>query len=212
MGYFLAVSAFKSDAPADVCRVITEYMNRYELGCSPITAETDPDEKTDALIFNPRNGWTVVMWPSYFNIHDFAFVRSVAPGHKLLISTVHVYDDDYWEHLCHSGETELHAFCSEPKYWGDEGPEYQLVSGYNSEPNRLASALGVSPEVIKPYLVIGSEAGEAQAHPDDEFALWDFWVFTDFWRRLGIHYPDSTSSVFTTLRIDKDFMKKLPTR
>jgi hypothetical protein len=27
-------------------------------------------------------------------------------------------------------------------------------------------------------------------NPDDMFDLGDVWVFVDFWRRLGIRYPD----------------------
>jgi len=65
----------------------------------------------------PANGWTVVLWPAYFNPHDFALARSVASSSGWVIRTVHVYDGDCWEHLSTPGSTELHSYCSRPTYW-----------------------------------------------------------------------------------------------
>jgi hypothetical protein len=154
-----------------------------------------------------------VLWPRYFNIHDFPLARAVASARSWLVSTVHVYDGDYWEHLCCSGGAELHAFGSRPRYWQDDAPaDYQRMMAYATEPSRLAAALGVSPQVIQPYLVDVDALSdpEAKALPDDEATLGDIWVFVDFWRRLGIVFPTPPQNRAAVLRVGLNVAKKLP--
>ena len=213
MGYFLAVTGFRTESVADVARVITEHMKSHGVPCESVPVASPPNHERDAQIYAPVTGWTIVLWPEYFNIHDFPLVRTLAAAQGWLASTVHVYDDEYWEHLCCSGDTELHAFCSRPRFWEQESPDdFQRMSAYDTESSRLASALGISPQVIQPYIVdVDSLANpEAKAHPDDQFALGDFWVFTDFWRRLGIAYPTPPQNLAAVLRLGLNVAKKLP--
>jgi hypothetical protein len=213
MGYFLAVSAFKTELVADVARVITDHMKAHDVPCESVPVASPPNDQRDAQIYAPVAGWTVVLWPEYFNIHDFPLVRSLAASQDWLISTIHVYDDEYWEHLCCSGTRELHAFCSRPRFWEEESPdEFQHMSAYNTEPSRLASAAGTSPQVIQSYLVDVDSlpSPEAKAYSDDEFAIGDFWVFVDFWRRLGITYPIPPQNLAAVLRLGLNVRKKLP--
>lgn len=142
MGYFLAVAAFKTDSVADLARVVTDHMKSYGVPCESVPVDSQLDPQHDAQIYAPVADWTVILWPAYFNIHDFPLVRTLAASQGWLVSTVHVYDDEYWEHLCCSGGTELHTFCSRSRFWEEESPDdFQRMSGYDTEPSRLASPL-----------------------------------------------------------------------
>ncbi len=213
MGYFLAVTAFRIDSVAGLTRIVTNHMNAHSVSCESIPVDSPPDHQRDAQIYAPVNGWTVILWPEYFNLHDFPLVRTLAASQQWLISTVHVYDGEYWEHLCCSGDTEVHAFCSRPGFWKEESPDdFHLMSGYNTEPSRLASCVGISPQVVQPYIVdVGSLPNpEVKAHLTDEFTLGNFWVFVDFWRRLGIMYPVPPQNLAAVLRFGLNVRKNLP--
>jgi hypothetical protein len=213
MGNFLAVSAFRFQPVDLVSQAIVEYAMRYSVSVEVQPSIDFVGGRTDAQVYEPANDWTVVLWPDYFNIHDFPFVRAIAATKGWMVSTVHVYDGDYWEHLCCSGQSELHLFNSRPAYWKDDADEdYSRIQKYDSSPSRLAEALGIAPSSIQPYLVDVEPLADlqAKAFPDDEYSLANFWVFIDFWKRLGIKYPDPPHRLGAILRIGEDFMDKLP--
>ena len=213
MGHFLAVTAFHSDSVADVSAALSDYLASHGVAVEMISSAAAPDSGRDAQIYEPINGWTVVLWPAYFNLHDFPFARSIATARNWLVSTVHVYDDEYWEHLAHNGATELHAICSRPNFWKDESPyDFERTARYDSSPERLAAAVGASTATIQPYLADADSlaAFDSKAHPDDQFPISDFWVFTDFWRRIGISYPTPPQNLATILRLGRNFARKLP--
>jgi hypothetical protein len=144
MGYFLAVTGFRRDSLADVTAAITDYMASHDVQAELVPVESQPNHRRDTQVYAPVDGWTVVLWPEYFNIHDFPLARAVAATRNWLVSTIHVYDDEYWEHLCYSGHTELHAFCSRPYFWQDESlDDFQRVMAYATKPSRLASVLSI---------------------------------------------------------------------
>lgn len=225
MGHFLAVTAFRTESVHSVTEAISNYVKHREVSIEILPSTAEVDESTDVTVYLPQDGWCVVLWPMYFNIHDFAFVREItstelATGSSTVtnlsqsfstVSTIHVYDGDYWEHLfCANGE-ELHLFCSNPDYWGDEGEDGgQQV--YKIDPEKMCACLKVDPAKIRPYLVNAGELdGKEKAFEQDEFELGDIWVITDFWRQLGITYPDPPdSNVAAVLRLASDFSSRLP--
>lgn len=210
----LAVTAFKSNSVDDVARAITDYVKSHGVSCESVAIEPEPKGKYEAFVFSPVNGWTVVCWPSWFYTYDFPFARTLAASQGWLVSSIHIFDDEAcWEHLCCSGRAELHAFCSRPHILAELSPAYfQRALRYNSEPSRLASAVGISPLVIQPYLVDldSLTTPEAKAHHDDEFTLEDCWVIVDFWRRVGITYPCPEAKLAAALRFGVNFSEKLP--
>ena len=213
MGHFLAVTAIRSESTQEVTRAVCDYLKSHAVDYELVPATTPLSEDRDAQLLAPSSGWSVVVWPTYFNVHDFALAKSLASREGWLISTVHVYDGDYWEHLALQGSTELHAYCSRPNYWADEPTELARVSAFDSSPNRLASAIGVPASALAPYLVDvdALSPNEGKAQPSDRFALDDFWVFTDFWRQLGIAYPDLTvTAASVVIRLSRWFGKRLP--
>ena len=191
-----------------------EYMQSREVTYEVVSGSSPPQQDRDAQLFSSAGGWIVILWPDYFNVHDFAVARSLASTEGWLICTVHVYDGDYWEHLAVQGTGELHSYCSRPSYWQNEAAEAELerVSRFNPSPDRLAAAIGIPASTLTPYMVdVDTLASDStKAHPDDQFALGDFWVFTDFWNRLGIQYPDPPNNPASIVRLYKWFAKRLP--
>ncbi len=213
MGYFLAVTGFRTNVLEDVTTAIADYVAFYSVRVEFVQAESKPDYRRDAQVYAPVDGWIVVLWPEYFNLHDFPLVRSVAAARNWLVSTVHVYDGEYWEHLCCAGSKELHAFCSRPHFWENDSLDaFQQIMSYAFEPTRLATVLGIPERIIQPYLVDTDTLSdpEVKAHTGDEFALGDFWVFVDFWRHLGISYPNPPNGLAAVMRLSTGFDKKLP--
>ena len=233
MGYFLAVSAFQDSTVEKLAQAIQQYAAEFGVACQifdPPQNESSP--KTDTTVFSPTNGWTIVLWPEYFNIHDFPICEVLSDRLSTLVSTIHVYDGDYWAHgLFEKGQL-IDQFCSQPGYFAEnlEIAE-QMKARWQGNPEAVASRFKVPVDVVRGYLVHFSPSEENvpqprsllsflkrrkprvsdhKVKPDDEFELDNFWVFTDFWKRLGIHYPDDMTGWARLLRLASDFTNHLP--
>ncbi len=212
MGNFLAVSAFRNQSADAVVRHVVAYAERRGVSCKPQT-EKETDESCDAKIFAQGDDWSVILWPEYFN-DDIELCRALSRETDGLISTVHVYDGDYWAHaLLDHGEV-VDLFASAPGYFAAPAAESeQLGKKWAGNAKAMAARLSVTEESLAPYLVhVTPENADAlgKAFADDEFERSDFWVFTDFWRRIGIHYPEDVNKYQRVLRFGADFGKKLP--
>ncbi len=212
MSHFFAVTAFRTDSSQEVLSAVADYLSMHRVAHEPVLSGP-PDHGRDALIYAPVNGWTVVFWPETFNLYDVPLAASIAASRGWLVSTVHVYDGEYWEHFAFQGAVQIHAFASRPHFWEDESEQdFTRMMGYDSSPLRLAQAVGVVPEAVQPYLVDADQVSEDQkAFPDDPYGLGDFWVFTSFWMRLGIAYPTPYVGLVASLRLWRFFSKRLPT-
>lgn len=196
MGYFLAVSAFRGLAPTELATAVCEYAREHDVGGE--LGDGEPGDPSTAVVYAPKDGWTVVLWPPYFNVHDVPLCSALSGTLGVVASTVHVVDDDYWVHtLCADGRV-VDRFCSEP--------EVRPV-GWEGDAEALARELGADGGVLRAYL---TEPRPARAFPDDEFTLDDFWVFTDFWRRLGVPYPDDVGAYELAIQFADDFGDRLP--
>lgn len=108
----------------------------------------------------------------------------------------------------------LDQFCSWPTYFASEsGDEARLRANWSGRPEIVATEFGVSASVIAPYFTQQDLGGARQdkAHPDDRFPPRDFWVFTDFWKQLGIVYQSEADAAAARIRLDDDFLSKIPT-
>ena len=209
MGYFLAVSAFKNQPVEAVAKCTASYTGKHGVGCKPKSdGQTNLNPKTDAAIYAPANGWTVVLWPAYFNIHDIEACRALSEQMQAVVATVHVYDDAYWTNVLFDQGRRLDQFASIPNYF-EGGPE--IAQRWGGDASVVARAMSVPEAQIAPYFAKIGEADLGKAFVDDEFELSNFWVFTDFWRRIGIRYPADVSKCALQLRLDKGFGQKLPT-
>jgi hypothetical protein len=216
MGLFLAVTAIRAEH-SRVANAVCQYAQTHGVKCKGIEfAEgRGPSDRTDASIFRLENGWSRVLWPAYFNVHDFPVAQFLSAELSTLVSTINVYDGDTWAHGLFENGEELDRFGSVPSLYAEGEDNLEaVVAAWSGKPNVVAAAVGCSPEVLSRYFQHAPEGGfdenEAKAFPDDEFDRNDVWVLVDFWRRMGITYPDG-SPPDAHLRMEKDFSKKLPT-
>jgi len=212
----LAVTAIRDVSIIDVEDGILSYLRRNGVSSKIVEPGYTEDDSHDCQIFENQKDWTIILWPEFFNIHDQPLARRLAGERGWFVSTISVYDGDYWMHLCCKGAQELHRFCSWPTYWaGEDEATVAEALNFDIEPSRLAVEVGVESSMIQPYLVDVEplmRAEPVKAHEDDEFPLQNMWVFTDFWRRMGVIYPDlSKIRPVRTLRLAPGFSSRLPT-
>ena len=237
MGHFLAVSAFKTGAADAVCQAIAEYCGTFNVSCETADKGASFVDDTDAFVHVVGHGWVVVLWPNYFNVHDFPLCQSLSSRKQWVVATVHVYDGDYWEHLFLNHGEVLHKFSSWPDYHIAKKAEAERAkTEWKGDPTALAEFLAIPVESISRYMVhmpltppqpakkksffslFGKKPDlppapvqATKAYDDDHFDLEDFWVFTDFWLKLGIRYPDPPDAgVVRVLRLDERFGDLLP--
>ncbi|QGM46222.1 hypothetical protein [Methylocystis heyeri] len=209
MGLFLAASAFRRADPQEIAQACRDYFLSHGVDIETVPPGAPIDYASDVVVYEPQGDWAVVLWPQYFGVNVGAAACAIAGEKDWLISTVKIYDGAYWEHLAHLHGAEIHSHCSRPGYWDEEG----AVSDWDSDPEELAEASGVSADALRPYLVDAAklESAEAKAFPEDRHELADVWVFSDFWRRLGVSFPEPDDKPAKVLRImTADFLDKLP--
>ena len=168
---------------------------------------TGPDvAKAQVTLYASSDEWTVTCWPGAGP--PAAAAEAVSRELQTVASVISVYDGDFWTHVLFDRGRERDRFASMPDYF-EEDPEWveQLRREWLGNPAIVAATLGRSVDQISPYLV--HESGEelevdewgayifppyqepAKAFPDDSAPIGVPWVFVDFWRRVGITYPDA---------------------
>lgn len=251
MGHFFATTAFRTAGEGSVRDAVFDYLKSHDVHAEP--AESGSlDEATDIIIHNQKNGWVVVDWPQYFGLHDFPFAEIASDQMRIDISTIHIYDGDFWEHYYVSSGKPIFFFCSQPDYFGLENSPYRV--GYPADVEQLCRHLKIDKSDVDRYLVdsalaeqeTGSQeearpeggniflflirllayhvrrfensknspaqtaSAPEKAYPSDEFAVDNIWVFVDFWAKLGIRYSEAEENIYSVMRIEREFGKKLP--
>jgi hypothetical protein len=69
MGLFLAVSAFRTEQAGQVLTAVEGFFALHGLPAQRVEvdqADADDRGRNEVLIYAATNGWTVVLWPSFF--------------------------------------------------------------------------------------------------------------------------------------------------
>ena len=131
MGLFLAVTAIRAEH-AHVMEAICRYAQGHGVRCQAMDAANgrEPSEHTDVAIFRSVDGWSRVLWPVYFNVHDFPVAKFLSAELGTMVSTINVYDGQAWSHGLFEGGEELDRFCSMPSLdaEGAEQPEAAVAA------------------------------------------------------------------------------------
>lgn len=114
MSHFLAVSAFRNLTPEDLAGHLLGYADEFGMACEEYLDGEDPDPAHDASVFAPQDGWTVIVWPSRFVVHDIPACRSLSRAAVTQASTIHIVDDAYWAHVFFDRGRTVDQFCSNP--------------------------------------------------------------------------------------------------
>ncbi|MBI5536673.1 MAG: hypothetical protein HY898_28395 [Deltaproteobacteria bacterium] len=209
MGLFLAASAFRNRSAADVADTIRAYASKFGSAAEPC-GPSDPETPEDVHVYAPAQGWTVVRWPAFFNVHDVPFCLDGSHNLRTLVSTVHIYDGDYWAHFLMENGALLDRFASWPDYFDPELPDAARAQ-WKGNPELIASKAGCDPTAIRPYLVHPDpeDPPPGKAAEDDAFELADVRVFADLWRRMGIRWDTAAASALR-MQLDRKYGTHLP--
>jgi hypothetical protein len=166
------------------------------------------------------------MWPTYFA--DAPAAAAISAELDLLTSTVSIHDGDYWRHLLIRSGQVLDRFATKPDYFTDNPAEIAATAtAWAGCATILADAFDRRSGDVAPYLIQdltevddgdgdGDEEMEepdpelGKAFDDDKFDRAEPWVFVDFWRRMGITYPDDVTAFERRLRLAPGWLNKLP--
>jgi hypothetical protein len=212
MGNFVAVTAVRKGSAEAVAQAIVDYTRAHGLDSAVLSGNPGVDSQR-AGVFAPVDGWTTVLWPPFFNIHDIAAAIALSSSTHALVSTMHIYDDEYWVHVLVRAGAVLDRFASRPTYF-DPPPAVaeRLRATFAGDADVTAAAVGVPADSLRPYFGhLEGEGPTGRAFADDEFDLDDTWVVADVWRRMGITYPDPVSAVAVTVDLGFEWEAKLPT-
>jgi hypothetical protein len=211
MGHFFAVTAVKTEDVNQVFNVIIETGMKF--GCKIEHGDlNDYDDSCDCYIYKNCSEWVLITWPNYFNIHDQYFANTLSTKLNTLVSTISVYEGSLWTHVLYESGEEVHRFCNMPDYFDEEN----ILSSDNGKKGIkiLAEKFRVDCGKVKGYFTYLPDDEDdlkfEKVHDSDEFEIWDFWVFCDFWKKVGIGYPDNQDNVIGKLVFPKEFDKKLP--
>ncbi len=181
-------------------------MHRHNVEADLATRSVCP--ALEARVFPPKQGWTVVIWPGYFNAHDIATARALSSSLATLVVTTHEFEDAYWTLAVFDDGLPIVRFASQPGYFASSPSEARRSARkWSGPPGRLARKFRIPIEVVTPYLVPNASG---KAFRSDDFPRDNFWVFTDLWRRLGIWYPLNVDGYRSVLRVGSDFLDRLP--
>ncbi|GGN87053.1 hypothetical protein GCM10010112_69260 [Actinoplanes lobatus] len=172
-----------------------------------IVDPTEADDKSTVAVWAPRSGWILMIWPRFFNgLGDAA--QWLSREFDALVSTIEVYDGDLWNHVLWRGGTELDRFSSCPNYFtGDRREIKRLKQEWAGHPQVVAEAFSIATDLVTPYLIpvassglFGWWLGRRKPFPDDHTTLNDIWIFTDFWQKAGITYPETDLPEIRTIQ------------
>ena len=212
MGHFLTVTAFKSDNTDRIVNSILEYTSEFDVNSRIAESVDEPCDQRHAVVYESVDGWCVVVWPSHFFGFEAPLAQALSATLDTVISTISVYDGDYWSHKFFSSGVQLDNFCSMPTYWCDSDDDTELIiSEFRGSPCFVAENLNIDESTIQGYyLPILEDKDYPKVVPGDKFGLDDFWVFTDFWDKLNIQYPANGMSYYKVVDLTRTFSKKLP--
>lgn len=198
MGHFFTITAIRTNDSNAVAHAVLEYSQRSELKSRVLFSVNDPNDEYHATIYTPVDDWCVIEWPRYFSDYDGIAPKFLSERLSTLASTIDVHYGDYWRHIFYKHGAKLDDFNSMPSYWfEDDYDTSELEAMYKGSPANIASELNIDEEDIAGYYEhIASCKKYSKVHPDDRFELDDFWVFVDYWRKLGIQYPVGVVSAY----------------
>lgn len=223
MGEFIDAVAVRA-APGLLAQALADYLAEHSV---TVSEPSDPDD-ADILLYPSPGGWTVMLWPEGTGGAASAAAEDVSRRLGVVASVVSIFDGDFWTHVLFDRGEERDRFASIPDYFEEE-PERgeELRRRWASNPAAVGSTVNVPESQIAPYLVHESGDDEADvdehgaytlppnyqppmAFEDDLSPIGDPWVFVDFWRRLGITYPNGPTPPVKGIELSSNWENRLP--
>ncbi|GAA2468669.1 hypothetical protein [Winogradskya humida] len=201
MGEFVHATALPAMDPDLIARAIVRFAAGYDVAAEVTTAGATVGRDA-AIIVPPKDGWVVVDWPRFATYADRAGGR-LSAEFGVVASSIDIYDSDLWCHIAYDAGCPVDHFASDPReVVADPAQLPEAKRRWQGDADVLGDLFNRPPATIAPYFVNPYTftfrlfrrflaPHDGKAFPDDHSLLEDTWVVTDFWRRLGIPYPDA---------------------
>jgi hypothetical protein len=204
MGGFISMTALRVTAPATVAAAVVQYAAGHGVSAE-VLPTSDAGSPDVARVTASQGGWVIVDWPRYMTglLKGSQWLSAELDA---LASAVHFYDGQSWSHVVFEGGEVRDRYASDPSSMVSEWtPLAEAKRRWTGNPEVVARLFERSVADVAPYFprhqtgwfvrfLKGSRRLGVKAFPEDHAELVDPWVFVDFWRRLGITYPETLDS------------------
>lgn len=213
MGHYLAVSAFRCVSAPELSDAISGYLHEHGVSTC-LSSLANEAARADAVqVFEPSNGWTTVLWPPHFTLHDVAACRALSRTLDTVVSAMSAPGDAGWFHTLISSGAILDRFASYPASlaW-DQSEVEALARKWAGNPAMVAAVFNApATAVAAHYRQVGpEEPAQDYEEPRRGIRIWwptdrqdaemaepandgpdpaDPWGFVRCWEVLGITYP-----------------------
>lgn len=188
MGIFLAATALRDVIVRELVPEIQAWFDDRFIVCTEAPGVERSSGTNTVVVFEPHNGWTTTIWPSYFGFHS-EMAGFLSARLRTVASSIDVYDSDMWQHVAYRDGEIVDEYATDPSY---------LVSSLDDR-RAVARRWRGNPEAVARY-VGGSARGIARHYRRNRRArTFKDWNFTELWAELGIEYPVEVIPVAKTL-------------
>ena len=174
---FLATTALRDVTVRELLPEIEAWFDTHFIVCLQVSA-VDRPQMDRLTVYAPHNGWTTVVWPTYFSWHS-EVARHLSARLRTVASSVDVYHSETWQHVVYDNGNLVDEYATDPSY---------LVSDLD-DPRAVARRWRGNPELVARH--VGSTARAIGRHYRRNRRSFGFdeWNFADLWADLGILFP-----------------------
>lgn len=189
VGMFLTTTALRGVTVRELVAEIEAWFDAKFVVCSEVSDAGTRPEMDYLRVYESHNGWTTVVWPTFFGLHHEEMIGHLSSRLRTVASSVDVYHSEMWVHVVYDNGSAVDEYATDSSY---------LVSDLDS-PRAVARRWRGNPEVAAHH-VRGSRREIARHYRRNRRRRsFDEWNFVDLWADCGIVYPVEVLPVAATL-------------
>lgn len=191
VGMFLTTTALRDVTVRELVPEIEAWFDDHFIVCMEVSGVELPSAMNYVGVYAPHNGWTTVVWPTYFGGLHSEMAGHLSSRLRTVASSVEVYHSETWQHVVYDNGSLVDEYATDPSY---------LVSDLD-DPRAVARRWRGNPEVVARH--VGSSARGIARHyrRNRRSRSFDEWNFVELWAAFGILYPVDKLSVAATLAL-----------
>lgn len=188
---FLAATALRDVTVRELVPEIAGWFDDRFIVCTEVR-DGEPPAATDSVaVYEPHNGWTTVVWPTYFGGLHFELAEHLSDRLRTVASSVDVYHSETWQHVVHDNGRLVDEYATDPSYLTSDLDDSRAVARrWRGRPEAVAHHVGGSArEIARHY------------RRNRRSRSFDEWSFVALWAGLGILYPGEMLRVAAALAL-----------
>jgi hypothetical protein len=189
VGMFLTTTALRDVTVGELLPEIQGWFDDHFIVCTEPAGDERPSAVNCLTVYAPHNGWTTVVWPTYFGGLHSEMAEHLSSRLRTVASSIDVYHSETWQHVVYDNGSLVDEYATDPSY---------LVSDLD-DARAVARRWRGNPDAVVRH--ISGSARKVARHYRHNRSLrrFDEWSFTELWADLGILYPGGEISVAATL-------------